>query len=141
MTVSVTTGKPARALCAALLCAGLAGCASTVSTSSFKGEPHAIAQRIASLQSDATSSEQRKICANDLASTVVSRLGGKAACEQAIKNQLTEIDSLEVSVRSITVAPGGATATASVQSTYGGKKRITTLHLVKENGSWKVSAV
>ncbi len=33
----------------------------------------------------------------------------------------------------------GASASAQVQSTYAGKKRIGTLTLVKEAGKWKVS--
>ena len=128
-------------LCASLLIVGLAGCASSVSTSGFQGEQHAIAQTISNLQADATAGDQKKICANDLASAVVTRLGGPAGCEQAIKNQLAEIDSLEVKVQSVTIGVGGTTATAQVKSTYGGKTHPTTVSLVKEGGKWKVSGL
>jgi hypothetical protein len=133
------TRRVAALLCTAPLALGVAGCGSTVSTSGYKGEEKAVAQKISNLQADATASEQGKICGNDLAASVVASLGGKKGCEAAIKSQLTEIDSLEVSVVSIKLAPGGTTATATVTSTYGGKKARGPITLVKENGTWKVS--
>jgi monoamine oxidase len=128
-------------LCLPLVALGLAACGTTVSTSGFKGEQHAIAQTISDLQSDATASDEKKICANDLASAVVARLGGTKGCEKAIKDQLAEIDSMEAKVESIQLGPGGATATARVKSTRAGKKRVTTVALVKEGARWKVSAL
>ena len=128
-------------LCLPLLAAGLVACGSTVSTAGFKGEQHTIAQTISNLQSDATAADQKKICTSDLASAVVSRLGGLKGCEAAIKRQLVEIDSLEVSVQSITLGAGGASATARVKSIYGGKSAFRTVTLVKEGGKWKVSGL
>jgi hypothetical protein len=128
-------------LCLSLLAVGLVACGNTVSTAGFKGEQHAIAQTISNLQSDATAAEQKKICASDLASAVVSRLGGITGCEAAIKSQLVEIDSLEVKVQSIALGAGGASATSRVKSTYGGKSTYRTVTLVKEGGKWKVSGL
>jgi hypothetical protein len=128
-------------LCVPLLAFGLAACGTTVSTSGFKGEQHAIAQTISDLQAHATASDEKKICANDLAAAVVARLGGTKGCEQTIKNQLAEIDSLEAKVESIQLAPGGTTATARVKSTHAGKRRLSTVALVKEGSRWKVSAL
>jgi hypothetical protein len=128
-------------LAAALAVLALAACGSAVSTSSFKGEPHAVAQAISNLQSDATGGEQKKICANDLAASVVKGLGGQKACEQAIKKQLAEIESLDLTITSIKLDASAKTATASVKSTYAGKKRQGTVTLVKEGGRWKVSGI
>ncbi|HEY3960206.1 MAG TPA: nuclear transport factor 2 family protein [Solirubrobacteraceae bacterium] len=123
-------------LCAPLLALGVTACGSaTVSTSSFKGEAKAVAQAIANLQSSATAGEERKICAADLAAAIVTRLGGAKGCETAIKNQLTEVDSFEVTVRSVQVA--GTKATANVRSTKSGKTSLSTLTLVREDGKWK----
>jgi hypothetical protein len=135
---------PARPLLA-LLCVPvsaltLAACASTVSTSGFKGEQHAAAQAIANLQSDATAGDEKKLCADDLAASVVAKLGGSKACEKTIKTQLTEIDSLEVSVQSIQIAADAKTATAKVKSTYAGKKRAGTVSLTKESKGWRITA-
>lgn len=130
----------------ALLCLSLsplivAACGSTVSTSSFKGEQHAVAQTIADLQSDATAGDEKKLCTDDFAASVVTKLGGSKRCEKTIKTQLTEIDSLEVSVQSIQIAAGGASAAASVKSTYAGKKRAGTVTLTKQDKRWKISAI
>ena len=124
------------------LCAvALAACGKTVSTSGFQGPQHEVAQTISNLQADATAGEQKKVCANDVSATVVAKLGGAKGCEAAIKSQLAEVDSLEVSIQSVTVAPGGATASANVKRTVGGKTRRGTVSLVKEGKAWKISAV
>ncbi len=140
------------ALCTASLAAGLSACGTSVSTSAFKGEQHAVAQAISDLQSDAAASEQGKVCANDLSASLVRRLseserarepstaGGRAGCEQAIKRQLSEIDSFDATVQRITISATG-TATASVKSTYGGKQRTLPLTLVREGGRWRVSGL
>jgi hypothetical protein len=128
-------------LCLPLSALLLSACGSTVSTTGFKGQAHEVAQTIANLQADATAGEQKKICADDLAAGVVARLGGTKGCETAIKNQLAEINSLEVRVRSVHVASGNASATADVSSIHEGKTRPSTLSLVKEGGKWKLSGV
>jgi hypothetical protein len=126
-------------LCALLLALGMTACGSaSVSTSSFKGEAKAVAQAIANLQSNATAGEEQKICAEDLAAPIVTRLGGKRGCETAIKDQLTEVDSFEVTVESVQVT--GARATASVKSITSGKASLHTLTLVKEGGKWKTAS-
>jgi hypothetical protein len=125
-------------ICLPLSALALAACGSTVTTAGFKGEQHEVAQAIANLQADATAGEQKKICADDLAASVVGRLGGAKGCEEAIKKQLAEIDSLEVSVQSVKLA-SGSTATATVRSIYEGKHRPSTVSLAKEGGKWKIS--
>ncbi len=128
-------------LCWPLLALGLGACAGAVSTASFKGRQHEVAQTISNLQSDATAAEQKKICANDLAGSLVSRLGGSKGCEAAIKTQLAEVDSLEVSVQSVRLAAGGTTAVAEVKSIRSGKTEPSTVSLVREGGRWKISGL
>lgn len=140
--------------CAPLGALGLAACGAAVSTASFKGEQHEVAQTVANLQTDATAGEEQKICANDLASAVVARLGGTKGCEAAIKSQLGQIDNLELSVQSVTLASHHApsthdaktpsaidTASARVKSIHAGKSKQSTVSLVKEDGKWKISAL
>lgn len=114
---------------------------STVSTGAFKGEQQKVAQAIADLQSEATAGEEAKICEDVLTSSIVTRLGGTKACKQAVKNQLAEVDSLEVSVQSVQLTSGADTATASVLSVHEGKKKLGTVSLAKEGGKWKISAL
>jgi copper chaperone CopZ len=128
-------------LCAPLSALALTACASTVSTSSFQGEQHAVAVTVANLQSDATAAEHKKICTEDVSAAVVTRLGGTKGCEEAVKRQLDEVDSLELSVESVQVAADGKTATANVKSIREGKSHAGTVSLVKEAGGWRISAV
>ena len=142
--MSVAAKAPIACACAALLAAALSACAKTVSTGAFQGEQHEVAQAISNLQSDVTAGEERKICSNDLASEVVARLdAAPGGCTGAIKEQLLEIDSSDLSVESIQLSGTGAqrVVSARVRSTYGGKKRTSTVTLVKQGGKWKISAV
>lgn len=130
------------ALCAGLAALLLAGCGSTsVSTSGFKGAEHEAAQVIANLQTQATASEQSKICTQDISAALVKDLGGKTGCEAAFKRQLEEIDNLEISVQAIKIGASGTSALATVHSIVGGKTREQKLTLVKEGGKWRISGL
>lgn len=124
---------------AAAIALGLTACGETASTGSFKGESHNVAQTISDFQSDAMSANKQKLCTNDLASTITTRLKAAGGCEAAVKQQLTQLDSFGLTIESIAVS--GATASARVKSTWSGKSRITTLSLVKEGSRWKISAL
>jgi hypothetical protein len=143
-TSTRTPRRPAAALAAvpaALSALALAACGQTVSTSSFKGEQHEVAQTLANLQSDVGRNDESKICNNDLAKAVVTRLSGATGgCKSVIKEQLGQIDNSTMAVDSITTSGTGAqpTATASVRSIIAGKTRRSTVRLVKEAGKWKV---
>lgn len=118
----------------------LSACGAGVSTSGYKGESKAVAQRIADFQKDAAAVKQQNVCGNDLASSVKAKL--KAAggdCQSVLKEQLKQIDNVELEVESVAVT--GTTATARVKSTWSGKSRLSTLALVKENGSWRIAAL
>jgi hypothetical protein len=126
--------------CAVLLVVGLSACATTVSTSAYKGEAKDVAQTIKNLQSDVTAGEEKKVCQNDLASSVVKSLSSaKGGCQRAIKDQLAEIASFEVNIQSIQVTSPAKSATARVKSKYSGKNRISTISLVKEGAKWKIA--
>ena len=133
--------RPLALLCLPLSTVALAACGSTTTTAGFKGEKHNVAQTISNLQADATAAEQKKICANDMAAALVTRLGGSKGCEAAVKSQLAEVDNLEATVKSVQVATGGKTATAQVKSVHEGKTATSAVSLVKEGGKWKISGV
>jgi hypothetical protein len=128
--------------CAVLLVIGLSACATTVSTSSYKGEAKGVVETIKNLQADVTAGEQKKICNDDLASSVVKSLSSATGgCQQVIKDQLKEIASFEVTVQSIQITSAGHTATVKAKSKYAGKSKLSTISLVKEAGKWKVARV
>ena len=62
-------------------------------------------------------------------------------CRRVVKDQLTEIDSTDMKVESVTLAQGAAprSAAARVRSVYSGKRRFSTLSLLKEGGRWKIA--
>ena len=60
-------------------------------------------------------------------------------CTQALKNQLTEVDTPELTVQEVQLN-SATSASAQVKSIYAGKSRVRTLTLVKEGGKWKISA-
>jgi hypothetical protein len=127
-----------------MLAIGVAACGSSVATTAFKGEEHEVAQAVSNLQADATAGDEQRLCADDLAGSVVALLDrSQGGCKQAIKNQLGEIDSFEVSIQAVHLGPQGThpTATASVKSINAGKTRSSTVSLVKEAGRWKVSSL
>ena len=128
---------PAILACALALC--VSACASTTSTSNFKGAEREAAQAIANLQSAASAGEGSKICADYLAHAIVVKLGGKKGCERAIKNQLIQVDNLEAKIEAVKVAPGGGSATATVKSIRYGKSTLDSVSLVREGASWKIS--
>jgi len=131
-------------LCCAPPALALGACAKSVSTSAFKGEQHDVAQTVANLQSDVTASDQKKICTRDLSSSLVKRLNAApGGCRRAVKDQLGEVDNLDLTVESVAVHAAGAarSATAVVSSTFEGKKRRSTLSLTFESGSWKLSGL
>lgn len=132
--------RPIALLCAPLLATGLAACANTVSTTSFKGERQQVAQAISNLQSHATALEAKKICSEDLAAANVARLStAPGGCKQTIETQLKQIDNFETTVESVKIS--GAHATAQVKSVRAGKKTVQTLTLVKEGGKWRISGI
>ena len=130
--------------CVLLIALGLSACAKTVSTSGLSGEAKQAAETIKALQSDVTAGDQKKVCENDLAKTLVTKLNAASGgCQQAVKGQLAEIDSLELNIDTVQVGGTVAarTATADVTSVYAGKKRKSTISLVKEGSKWKISAL
>ena len=142
--MSVTAKALLACACAALLAVALSACAKTVSTGAFQGEQREVAKSIANLQSDVTASDQKKICSRDLSSSLVKRLNGApGGCRRAVKDQLAEVDNLDLTVESVAVHAAGAarSATAVVSSTFEGKKRRSTLSLTFQSGSWKLSGV
>jgi hypothetical protein len=137
--ISAPTKRALLLLCAPLLALGASACASTSTLSSFKGEDHAVAQVVSNLQSYGTAGEAQKICTDLLSSAVVARLhSSPGGCEQALKNQLSQIDTPEVTVEKVQTH-GATSATAEVKSTYAGKTTLTNVTLVKEKGAWKIS--
>ena len=70
----ITMKRSCSLIAVPLLAFGFAACGSTVSTSNFKGEAHAVAQRISDLQADVTAANEQKLCSEDLSRAARARL-------------------------------------------------------------------
>jgi hypothetical protein len=137
--VTVSIKRALVLLCAPVLALGFSACASTASSSSYKGEDHAIAQTIVNLQNQATAGEAQKICSELLASAVTARLdSASGGCKQALKDQLAQVDTPQLTIQSVEL-DDSSNATVRVKSTYAGNNKVTAITLVKESGAWKIS--
>jgi hypothetical protein len=140
MIVSSKQGR--LVLAGAAVALGVAGCGEATSTTSFKGEEHAVAQRVSTFQKDATEGSESKLCDNDLASALVAGLRRSAngkECKEVLKEQVKDIEDPALTIKAVSV--NGNTATATVKSTKAGKSHSYNLKLVKEGGAWKISGV
>ncbi|HLI31401.1 MAG TPA: hypothetical protein VKU89_01500 [Solirubrobacteraceae bacterium] len=136
--MQLTSKQPLCLACAIASAAALAGCGGTVSTGSYSGESHAVAERISAFQRDATEASQKKVCNEDLSAKLREQIAksGKG-CEEALKEQLKAVEDITLEVKSISVQ--GKSASAQVSSTYSGKPCASTLLLAKEGSAWRIS--
>lgn len=123
-----------------LAAAGLAtGCGATGSNSAsdFSGVKKDVATTIDDLSSAARKSDEGAICTNLLASALIQQLQtGGQTCRTAVSHALDDADTVDMTVKSVTVT--GTKATAVVDS----KQKATndTFQLVKEGGRWKIAS-
>jgi Putative lumazine-binding len=122
-----------------LAVAGLAtGCGATSSNSAsnFSGVKKDVATAVDDLSSAARKSDEGEICTNLLAGSLIQQLqSGGQTCRTAVSHALDDADTVDMSVKSVSVT--GTTATAVVDSKE--KASNDTFQLVKEGGRWKIS--
>jgi hypothetical protein len=129
-----------RALLALALAAlPLAGCGAVpTAKSKFKGEAGKVAAVVDDLASAARTGNAKKVCTDLLARQLVQQLkttGG--TCETEMKSAIQDASDFDLRVNSVKV--NGGTATAQVQQGAHGK--TATFSFVRENGTWRASAL
>ncbi len=72
-----------------------------------------------------------------LTSALRKTLDGEGGCTKIVANQLGTITDFTLTVKQIQIR--GKTALVRVTSTNAGKTRPSTLTLVREHGSWRIS--
>jgi hypothetical protein len=125
-----------------LASAVLAGCTqSTTSTDSsgkFRGQQRLVANAIEDFQSAASKGDQGKVCRDLLAQSLRARLSrGAGGCLATVDAVLKDTDTFELTVQSVRIS--GGKATARVQEDTGDHTRTVTLGLVKEGPGWKLA--
>ena len=121
----------------------LGACGSTPkdSAKSFKGDQRAVAQTVEDLQSAASKGDQKKICGQLLADSLVAqiRTSSKKSCDDAIQDAIRDVDAFELQVQKVTV--NGDAATATVKSEAGKDHTASTLTFVREHAAWKIATL
>jgi autotransporter adhesin len=141
----MTPRPSAAALAAVAACAALvAGCQPTSSsktdTSKFQGAQRQVAQAVDDFQNAASDGNDNVVCRDYLAKALADRLaaGGKG-CPAVVHEAIRNADSLDMTVQSVQV--NGGQATARVKLETGKKDRTATLSLVREGGRWRIAGL
>ncbi len=126
--------RRALATCLTLLLAA-AGCGGTGSSAGdFEGAEAQVATAIEDLQEAATEGEERRICRQLLAEQLASSAGD---CNAVVDEAREGADTNDLTVEDVRVS--GETARARVESGTR-EKQTETCELVREGGSWRISA-
>src|SRR5690349_1939197 len=122
---------PRRALVLPLFAAvslAVAGCgtASTTSAGKFSGESKNVAQTVDDLASAAGKSDEKAICTQLFARSLVQQLNsGSSTCQKTVGTQIDSADDTSLKVESVKVT--GPNATAVVTSKFDGHSQKRTL--------------
>jgi hypothetical protein len=128
---------------AALAAVAIAGC-TTQSTSDdssdkFQGDQRLVANTIEDFESAASKGDQDQICRELLAKPLIADYAEHGGtCEKAVDGALKDTDSFGLTVESVSIA--GGKATARVKADRGKKDIVQTMTLVKEGAAWRISA-
>jgi hypothetical protein len=125
------------------LAVALGGCSLTPTSSSgaagFTGTKANIATALNLLASDASSANGADICKSVLDASVRNKLNQIGTCATIIDNQLKTADDSTLTVEAIKVT--GSSASAQVETEQNGKKVISTVTLLQQNGSWRLASI
>jgi hypothetical protein len=127
---------------AALAATLLAGCGASTNNSAedFKGDQKSVAQVVDDLGKAVKKRDAKEICNTIFATSVADKLKqGNTDCVAAVKNQVKDASSFDVSVKKVAIS--GTNATAVVTSTVDGKDATQTLKLVKDGNAWRIASL
>jgi ethanolamine utilization protein EutQ (cupin superfamily) len=128
---------------AALAAVAIAGCTTQTtsedSSGKFTGDQRLVANTIEDFESAASKGDQDQICRELLAKQLIADYAEHGGtCEKAVDGALKDTDSFGLTVESVSIADGKATA--RVKADRGKNDIIQTMTLVKEGPGWRISA-
>ncbi|HEX4364625.1 MAG TPA: hypothetical protein VHZ75_08755 [Solirubrobacteraceae bacterium] len=132
--------RTAVALC--FLALTLAACGTTPKDSAkgFKGDQRTVADTVEGLESAARKNDAGKVCTQLLAQSLLAALKKQGTnCSTAVKEAFKDADSVDITVKTVTIA--AAKATAKVTSGTGSNAKGDTLALVKVGTGWRISSL
>jgi hypothetical protein len=127
---------------AALAAVAIAGCTTQTtsddSSGKFTGDQRLVANTIEDFESAASKGDQDQICRELLAKPLIADYAEQGGtCEKAVDGALKDTDSFGLTVESVSIADGKATA--RVKADRGKKDLVQTMTLVKEGPGWRIS--
>ena len=127
---------------AALAALAIAGCTTQTtsddSSGKFTGDQRLVANTIEDFESAASKGDQDQICRELLAKPLIATYAKRGGtCEHAVDGALKDTDSFGLTVESVSIA--GGEATARVKADRGKNDVIRTITLAKEGPGWRIS--
>jgi hypothetical protein len=126
----------------AIVAVAVAGCTSQPtsddSSGKFRGDQRLVANTIEDFESAASKGDQDQICRDLLARPLVVRYTERGgSCEHAVDGALKDTDSFGLTVESVRISAGQASA--RVKADRGKNDVFRTINLVKEGPGWRIS--
>jgi hypothetical protein len=132
--------RSAVALCFLALTLGACGTTPKDSAKGFKGDQRTVANTVEGLETAARKNDADKVCTQLLAQSLLAALKQQGTnCSTAVKEAFKDADSVDITVKSVTIA--AAKATAKVTSGTGSNAKDDTLALVKVGTGWRISSL
>ena len=127
---------------AAIAALSVTGCTTTTtsddSSGKFTGEQRLVANTVEDFESAASKGDQAQICRELLAKPLIATYAERGGtCEDAVDGALKDTDSFGLTVESVRITDGQATA--RVKADRGKNDVIRTINLVKEGTGWRIS--
>jgi hypothetical protein len=128
---------------AAVAALAAAGCttqtSSDDSSGKFRGDQRLVANTVEDFETAAAKGDQDQICRELLAKPLIAEYAKRGGtCEHAVDGALKDSDSFGLTVESVRIADGQATA--RVKADRGKKDVFRNVTLVKEGTGWRISA-
>jgi len=127
-------------LVAALLLSSCGAAAPRDSAKNFSGAERDVANAVEDVESAARKSDADALCTRLLSASLLAGLKQQGTnCKTAVKEAYKDADSLDLTVKDVTIS--GEKATAKVTSGSGSDEKTDTLELEKSGGVWKISSL
>jgi hypothetical protein len=129
-------------LAVCVLALGLSACGATPrdSAKDFSGAKRSVAVAVEDVEEAARKDEPGRLCTTLLTDSLLAALKKQGTnCVTATKEAFQDADSLDLTVDEVTIS--GNTATATVTSGTGSKKKTDTLELEKSGATWKIASL
>jgi hypothetical protein len=127
-------------LVAALLLSSCGAAAPRDSAKDFKGAERDVATAVEDVEDAARKADAGALCTKLLSPSLLTMLETQGTnCKTAVREAFKDADSLDLTVKDVTI--NGEKATAKVTSGTGSDEKSDTLELEKSGATWKISSL